>query len=135
MQREIIPYKPVLKEIARGFRNNQTKQEKILWKYLKGKQIKGYDFHRQKPLGSYIVDFYCCELYLAIEIDGSVHNTEDNKVKDVFRQDKIENFGITFLRFTNKEIEYNIEVVINSIKEYINWFEKTRGECRKNNKM
>ena len=68
MRRKIIPYNPALKEKARELRNNSTKTEIMLWMYLKGKQMKGYDFHRQKPLDEYIVDFFCNELLLAIEI-------------------------------------------------------------------
>ena len=68
MRRKIIPYNPALKEKTRELRNNSTKTEIMLWMYLKGKQMKGYDFHRQKPLDEYIVDFFCNELLLAIEI-------------------------------------------------------------------
>jgi very-short-patch-repair endonuclease len=67
-RRKIIPYNPKLKEYARQLRNNSTRSEIILWKYLKGKQMLGYDFHRQKPIDNYIVDFFCSELMLAIEL-------------------------------------------------------------------
>jgi len=70
VRREIIPYNPKLKELARELRNNSTKSEIILWKELKGKFEGKYDFHRQKPLDNYIADFYCHELKLVIEIDG-----------------------------------------------------------------
>lgn len=84
-QRRIIWYHPNLKEQARDLRNNSTEAESILWKRLKGKQIKGYDFHRQKPLLYYIVDFYCHELNLIIELDGKIHLNEDNKIRDLVR--------------------------------------------------
>ena len=74
MARNIIPYKPALKEIARGLRNHSTLGEVLLWKKLRNKQMLGYDFHRQKPLDQFIVDFYCHELNLAIEIDGAHTN-------------------------------------------------------------
>jgi very-short-patch-repair endonuclease len=119
LRREIIPYKPELKEIARQFRNNPTPAEAYLWKYLKGKQLLGFDFHRQKPLGYYIVDFYCCELRLAIEIDGSVHKLEYQKFKDVKRQDDIEDYGIRFIRFSNSDIMNNIDNVLDNIKQCI----------------
>ena len=73
MRRKIIPYNPALKEKARELRNNSTTSEIKLWKFLKGKQMCGYDFHRQKPLDNYIVDFFCDELMLAVEIDGLSH--------------------------------------------------------------
>ena len=66
MSRKIIPYKPTLKEIARGLRSNSTLGEVLLWKKLRNKQMLGYDFHRQKSLDQFIVDFFCHELNLAI---------------------------------------------------------------------
>ena len=68
MKRKIIPYKPYLKLLARKLRNNSTKSEMKLWLCLKGRQMCGYDFHRQKPLLNFIADFYCHELKLVIEL-------------------------------------------------------------------
>ena len=119
MPRKIIPYNPLLKEISTEFRNNPTKSEAILWQQLKGKQIMGYDFHRQKPLLNYVVDFYCNELMLAIEIDGNVHSCEYAMMKDEIRQDAIEQFGVRFLRFKTFEVEYKINAVVSLIKEWI----------------
>jgi len=116
MKREIIPYNPKLKEYARNLRNNSTLSEAILWRYLKGKQL-GYDFHRQKPIDNFIVDFYCNELKLAIEIDGITHNFKMEKDKK--RQLKIESYGINFLRFTEQEIRNNIEGVMSVIENWI----------------
>ena len=87
MKRKIIPYNPKLKLIARKLRNNSTKSEALMWNFLKGKQIRGCDFHRQKPIGNFIVDFYCSELLLAIEIDGESHY--GNEEKDLKRQKEI----------------------------------------------
>ncbi len=117
LRREIIKYKPELKERAREFRNNATPMEKRLWKYLKGKKLEGFDFHRQRPVNNFIVDFYCSELKLAIEIDGSSHIGKEEA--DMERQSIIESFGITFLRFTNTEVENNTNGVIQSIKYWI----------------
>jgi very-short-patch-repair endonuclease len=91
MKRKIIPYNKNLKILARNLRNNSTLSEILLWKQLKGKQIFGYDFHRQKPIGDYIVDFYCSELLLAIEIDGSSHN--EKYEDDVLRQQCLESLA------------------------------------------
>ena len=79
MKRKIIPYDPKLKQLARELRNKSTLAEVLLWKHLKGKQIQGYDFHRQKPLDQYIVDFFCSELMLAIEIDGDSHDYKERE--------------------------------------------------------
>lgn len=79
----------------------------------------GYDFHRQKPIGHFIVDFYCAKLFLAIELDGSSH--DDKKESDETRQNALELLGISFLRFTNDEVLGNIEAVLNRIE----------AECRR----
>ncbi len=119
LDKKIITYRPELTELAREFRNNPTRTEKILWEKLKRKKLLGYDFHRQKPIGYYVVDFFCPRLMLAIEIDGSVHDLEQRKIKDEIRQDAIEQFGIRFLRFKNNEIEYNVDLVVREIELWI----------------
>ena len=101
--RKIIPYNPKLKQLARNLRNNSTLSEVLLWQHLKGKKMKGYDFHRQKPVGNYIVDFFCNKLMLAIEIDGMSHDEKINE--DEERQKRIESFGISFLRFNDLDIK------------------------------
>lgn len=116
-KRKIIPYNPKLKQLARKLRNNSTKSEVLLWNYLKGKQVKGYDFHRQKPIKNYIVDFYCSELKLAIEIDGESYY--GNEIKDNIRQNEIEEFGITFLRFDESEIYFNLDGVMKTIGNWV----------------
>src|SRR5574342_502930 len=98
MSKKILPYRHELVELAREFRNNPTRAEKILWQKLKGKQMMGYDFHRQKPIGYYIVDFFSPRLMLAIELDGSVHETDYAMLKDEARQESIEELGVRFLR-------------------------------------
>lgn len=69
IKRKIIPYNSKLKELARDLRKQGIYSEVVLWKSLKGKQVLGFDFHRQRPIDEYIVDFFCSELMLAIEID------------------------------------------------------------------
>ncbi len=118
-RRQIIPYNPKLKEIARQLRNNSTLSEVLLWLELKGKKMRGYDFHRQKPIDNYIVDFFCHELMLVIEVDGISHTWEEVAVNDEIRQRKIESFGIQFLRFDDKEIKQNMSFVLNTIHDWI----------------
>ncbi len=79
--------------------------------------MKGYDFHRQKPIGNYIVDFFCKDLMLAIEIDGISHN--DKVSKDIERQKQIESFGISFLRFNDLDVKKNIAGVVAAIEKWI----------------
>ncbi|MCK5466418.1 endonuclease domain-containing protein [Candidatus Parcubacteria bacterium] len=115
--RKIIPYNPKLKQLARNLRNNSTLSEILLWQCLKGKKMKRYDFHRQKPIGNYIVDFFCNELMLAIEIDGMSHDEKINE--DLKRQKQIENLGISFLRFNDLDVKKNMEGVVVAIEEWI----------------
>lgn len=117
MRRKIIPYNPALKEKARQLRNNSTTTEIKLWRYLKGKQMCDYDFHRQKPIDKYIVDFFCCELMLAIEIDGLSHFGKEDYDKK--RQTELENLGVKFLRFDDDDVFCNSEKVLNTIEQWI----------------
>jgi len=88
MRLPIIPYNPKLKERARELRKKMTLAETLLWKRLKGKQLCGYDFDRQRPIGRRIVDFYCKELKLAVDVDGSVHDFR--RKEDEQRQRELE---------------------------------------------
>jgi len=124
MRRTIIPYNPNLKEKARNLRNNSTLGEILLWKKLKGKQFWGYDFHRQKPLLDYIVDFYCYELNLVIEIDGMYHELEEIYIRDINRQKQLEEYNLHFLRFTEIETRTQMNSVLRTIENYIIEFEK-----------
>lgn len=119
MPRNIIPYQPHLKQLARQLRNNSTKAEIYLWVRLKNKQVLGFDFHRQKPLLNYIVDFYCHELNLVIEIDGDIHELKDVLEKDKTRQQEIEMHDVSFLRFSNDDVCNNLDFVIDEIKKWI----------------
>ena len=96
MKNKIIPYRKDLKEKARELRKHGTLAEVLLWQEIKGKQIKGFQFHRQVPMLDYIVDFYCHELSLVIEIDGDSHYHDDAPIKDAIRQKRIESYGSIF---------------------------------------
>ncbi len=117
MRSHILPYNPTLKNLARQLRKNSTLAEVILWQQLKGKARRGTDFHRQKPIGDYIVDFFCPQLMLAIEIDGTSH---DGKMEaDLTRQKQLENLGIVFLRFTDHDVKCNTAGVVAAIEAWI----------------
>src|SRR6056297_2045913 len=117
MDKKIIYYNPKLKEKARKLRKESTLAEVILWNYLKGKQMKGFKFIRQKPIDNYIVDFLCKELMLAIEIDGCTHG--DKPEQDKQRQDKLESLGVHFLRFRDSDVKKNIDGVLERIGDWI----------------
>ena len=110
-------YNPRLKERARYLRNNSTLSEVLLWNELKRKQMMGYDFHRQKPISQYIVDFYCLRLSLAIEVDGNSHLLK--KGADALRQERLEDLGLRFLRFDDLDIKIRMPDVLDRIREWI----------------
>ncbi|MCD6102212.1 MAG: endonuclease domain-containing protein [Candidatus Cloacimonetes bacterium] len=117
-----VYYTPKLKELARKLHKNMTLSEVLLWNQLKQKKMKGYDFHRQKPINNYIVDFFCPKLKLIIEIDGESHIYKGNE--DVKRQKKLETLGFYFLRFKDIDIKRNIKDVLVSIENWIEEYEK-----------
>ena len=105
-----------LKEYVRLLRKNSTLSEVLLWQQIKNKAL-GVQFHRQVPLLEYIVDFYCHELMLAIEIDGDSHLYKYNYDKK--RQGELENLGITFLRFSDFEVKQNMFSVALTLEQVV----------------
>jgi len=89
--------------------------EVILWSQLQGKQLAGFKFRRQYGVGTYVVDFYCPQLKLAIEIDGDSHVQMDSEQFDRVRQGEIERYGIKLLRFTNEDVKHNLTSVLDAI--------------------
>ena len=120
-----IYYDSGLTKKARYLRNNSTLPEILLWNELKRSKMREYDFHRQKPILSYIVDFFCYPLMLAIEVNGESHNSQEAYQHDRHRQDKIEGIGIRFIRFHNDSIKHNMENVLRTIHAYIDHCEAT----------
>jgi (E)-4-hydroxy-3-methylbut-2-enyl-diphosphate synthase len=116
-KRNIIPYNSDLKELASQLRKNMTLSEVLLWNELKQKQILGYDFDRQRPIDIYIVDFYCKELKLAIEIDGDTHIYRYEY--DDERQRNLEKLGVRFLRFEDIEVKKNMSNVLKVIEDWV----------------
>jgi very-short-patch-repair endonuclease len=92
-----------------ALRHNMTKAEKYLWQELRKKARAGYRFRRQFSIGGFVVDFYCMELKLAVEVDGEYHKY--NKEYDLAREQAIRKIGIDFIRFSNDEVIKNWEVV------------------------
>ena len=121
MKRQFLHFNPKLKHRARQLRNNSTLSEVLLWKELKGKQMMGYDFHRQKPIDNYIVDFYCPDLNLVIEIDGESHFMREKE--DAARQQLLESLGLHFLRFDDLGVKFRMENVLETIREWITHYE------------
>jgi very-short-patch-repair endonuclease len=127
MKRKIIPYNPKLKERAKQLRHNMTFSEVKLWNKLKNGQLMGYDFDRQRPVGNYIVDFFCKDLQLALEVDGITHLDEKVIEKDFIRQEEIESYGVSFLRFDALLVVNKVEAVVREIREWVDAFEERNG--------
>lgn len=120
-----IHYNPKLIPFTRKLRSEGTLAEVLLWSELKGRKVKGYKFTRQKPIGNYIVDFFCNRLRLAIEIDGITH--ENNLEADEKRQEEIENLGIRFLRLDDLDVRENLNGVLMAITDWIETREQVEG--------
>jgi very-short-patch-repair endonuclease len=115
----MLHYKTHLKEIARTLRKNMSDGERILWSRLRGKQISGLQFYRQKPIGEYIVDFYAPKAKLVIEIDGSQHMEAKHVEKDKIRDAYLNSVGLKVLRFNSREVIKETDAVIERIFEII----------------
>ena len=101
MPKKIIPYNPKLIPLAKKLRKNMTLSEVLLWNEIKNKKL-GIRFSRQIPIDQFIVDFYAKDYQLAIEIDGDSHHHDDAPQKDKIRQQRLESFGIKFIRFDDR---------------------------------
>ena len=121
MKNVIIRYNPKLKQFARYLRNNSTLSEILLWKQIKNKAL-GVEFHRQVTIDEFIVDFYCHELMLAIEIDGISHDYKYEN--DLRRQGRLEDLGVHFIRFDDQEVKNNMFSVLLQIQQKIEEIEK-----------
>ena len=117
LKTKIIPYNPELKTLAKQLRRNMTLSEVLLWNELRKKQMLGYDFDRQRPIDNFIVDFYCKELSLVIEIDGDSHIYRNHY--DDERQKTLEKLGVHFLRFDDLEVKRNMNNVLRVIENWI----------------
>jgi len=116
---KFIPYDKELVSRARELRKSETEEEKIFWsEVLKDKKLINFKFTRQKPLGNFIVDFYCARLKLAIEIDGTIHKFQ--KARDVERDNILkQKFGLRIIRYKNEEILNNTDFILNDLIQRI----------------
>ncbi|MGZ5219835.1 MAG: endonuclease domain-containing protein [Chitinophagaceae bacterium] len=113
-------YNKTLQPYANRLRKEMTKAEACSWKYvLRTRQLKGFQFRRQRPVLNYIADFMCMELMLIIEVDGITHHWEEIIRKDETRQRNLESAGFTVLRFGDEEVFNHIQVVYDYLEEWI----------------
>lgn len=96
-----------------------TDAERLLWSKLRGKQLRGYQFYRQRIIGNYIVDFYCPKSRLVIEVDGGQHYQDDQDKKDKIRDEYMEQLGMKVLRISDREVFKSIEGVVEKIYQIL----------------
>jgi very-short-patch-repair endonuclease len=132
MMNKFNNYNKNLKPFARKLRNNTTKSETNLWlKVLKARQLKGYQFLRQRPIGNYIVDFFCKELKLIIELDGMSHIQKEKY--DIERENYLTNLGYEFLRISDNDVLKNLNGVYVYLIDWIENYENMHPEILKVN--
>ena len=112
----IIHYNPKLKALAAQLRSRGTKSEILLWNQLKGGQVNGLRFIRQKPIGDYIVDFYCKEVGLVIELDGLSHQSSEVMDLDERKQSYLESIGLKVIRFEDEDVIRDLPNVMRVIE-------------------
>lgn len=101
---------------GRTFRKEPTEAEKIMWECLRNRKLGGFKIRRQHALGSYIADFYCHEAKVVIEIDGLVHDNDEQKKYDDNRTKDLAIMGIQVVRFTNDQVQINLIEVLKTIE-------------------
>jgi very-short-patch-repair endonuclease len=109
------------KPVRRDLRQKTTDPELSLWYHLRDRRLNGKKFRRQYSIGRYVVDFYCPEAKLAIELDGDSHFTEDAQEYDQQRTDFMNSAGVVVIRFTNQEVKGNLTSVLEAIVEKLNF--------------
>ena len=124
MKNSIIPYNPKLKDLAKKLRQQGVLSEVLLWKKIQKKTL-GVEFHRQVPIDNYIVDFFCHEIMLAIEIDGNSHLNTDSQINDIIRQEILETLGVKFIRFSDLDVKKNMNDVIRCLKAKVEELKET----------
>lgn len=127
MKRRIIPYDRNRKAFAGKLRSEMTFSEVKLWQELKRGKMLGYDFDRQRVIGNYIVDFYCKDLQLVIEVDGITHEGDAAMLRDRMRQEELERLGVSFLRFEALLVLQDVEAVLKAVAAWIEGYEEKKG--------
>jgi very-short-patch-repair endonuclease len=112
----VLPYTAEARDLSKRLRANMTKTERLFWDQVKASQL-SVVVRRQMPILDYVVDFYIKSIGLAIELDGSSHH--NNVLEDGKRQSRIEELGVTFIRFSNHEVQNNMESVLKKLIEVI----------------
>lgn len=114
-------------EHARSLKKTMTPAENLLWQNLRNRKVSNCKFRRQHPIARYIVDFYCHEARLVIEVDGGIHFTPENIQYDQFRTEELEGLGLKVIRFRNEEVLENMSGVLAEIRKYLPFSSQKKG--------
>jgi len=115
-------------ENARSLKKVMTPAENLLWQNLRNRKISNHKFRRQHPIARYIVDFYCHEAKLVIEVDGGIHYTPENILYDQFRTEELESLGLKVIRFRNGEVLENMSPILMEIRKHLTLGPLPEGE-------
>ncbi len=118
---------PYLQKYRKHLRNHLTPAEATLWKFLKNKQVCQLKFRRQHSIGNYILDFYCPQIKLGIELDGEYHAY--NEEYDLLRDKLLADEGITILRYENRMLYEHLNTILKDIEEYYENWKKNHPAC------
>ena len=106
-------------QMAKENRKNPTEAERIMWSVLRDNRFEGNKFRRQHPMGNYILDFYCHQLKIVIEVDGGYHEEINQKKYDESKDSYLRGFGIEVIRITNDRVLKDLDGVIRELREFI----------------
>lgn len=110
---------PEVQDAALRMRWSPTPAEAALWSALKGRQLNGWKFRRQHPVGPFVIDFYCPAARLAVELDGSIHLTPEQQIRDVARTEQLASYGIRVVRFSNTAVMNDLPDVLTTLAEML----------------
>jgi very-short-patch-repair endonuclease len=120
-------FHPIILAHAREMRHPQTPAETTLWQHLRNRNIK-FKFRRQYPIKRFIIDFYCAEVKLCVEVDGDSHLEQEQKEYDTARTEFLESIGYKVIRFTNNDVRYNINAVAQEIWDICSELKRKKQE-------
>lgn len=118
---------PIIFQNAYNLRTRLTEAEQILWEYLKERKMEGIRFRRQHPLSKFVADFYAHQLKLVIELDGEHHAQGAQKFYDIDRTEILSEYQITVIRFSNYEVYYHLDLVLECIRSKVLEMKKSKG--------
>ena len=118
IQKKKIHNLKYLKKYRKELRGNLTNAEAYFWNQIKTRKLHNLKFRRQHSIKNYIVDYYCAQYQLIIELDGDYHNDPEQHDKDLRRDEELENMGFTLLRYENRYVFEELEHVLNDIKKH-----------------